>query len=132
MTARQCTVTFGAMLLATVASAQSTTGRLIGSVMDKDGAPVHGATVSIQAPVLIGGSQAKTTGVEGGFSFLGLHPGQYEVTVEFPGYISRELIEKPSDQSGLAGTDLTSQLDETAAAGHTVDQMRQGLRVLFA
>ncbi|MCJ7755056.1 MAG: carboxypeptidase-like regulatory domain-containing protein, partial [Thermoanaerobaculales bacterium] len=67
-----------AMLLMTLpAFAQTTTGRLIGKVVDDTAGALPGATITISSPVLIGGPQVKITDGAGEFSFIGLSPGEY-------------------------------------------------------
>jgi len=73
-------------LFPTIASAQDyTSGALIGSVSDSNGAPVAGAVVTLTSTAQ---NQARTltSSTAGSFSATGLQPGDYTVSVEAPGY----------------------------------------------
>jgi TonB-dependent receptor-like protein/carboxypeptidase family protein len=74
-----------------MASAQGTTGSLIGTVKDALGSPLSEATVSISSPALIGGSRTTGTGPDGSFSFAHLAPGAYTVRCSLPGFRTQEL-----------------------------------------
>ncbi|HEU4402449.1 MAG TPA: TonB-dependent receptor, partial [Candidatus Polarisedimenticolia bacterium] len=76
----------GCILLAlpSLLSAQTTAG-LKGTVLDKDGAPIPGATVLVTNPAL-GISQGGVTDAKGEFRITPLAPGRgYELAVSFPG-----------------------------------------------
>src|SRR5690606_38392103 len=78
-----------ALLAASPALAQTTNGQLRGSVVDSvDGLPIPGVTVSISSPNLIGGTQQRTTDGNGGFQFVELPPGAYDVTATKAGFRS--------------------------------------------
>ena len=70
-------------------SAQTTTGRLIGTVVDEAGAPLPRVAVTIASPSLIGGAQTRATDNAGQFSFLLLAPGEYTVTAALSGFITQ-------------------------------------------
>ena len=53
------------VVVAGVATAQTTTGRLIGSTVDASGAVLPGVTVTISSPALIGGAQTRDHGRPG-------------------------------------------------------------------
>jgi len=76
---------------------QTTTGRLMGTTVDEDGAVLPGIGVTISSPALIGGAQVKTTDDRGEFLFLALGPGTYSVKAESSGFVTQErnLIEVP-------------------------------------
>ncbi len=78
-------------LLASPAAAQLT-GRLAGQVTDADGAPLPGATVTVNSPNLMG-SRTEFTGVDGGFGFRILPPGVYTVQAELEGFVSQQRSE---------------------------------------
>jgi hypothetical protein len=61
-----------------------TTGSVSGTVRDRDGSPVPGATVTITGPQLPRG-QSTTTLSDGSFKFPALLPGTYHVTAELSG-----------------------------------------------
>lgn len=68
-----------------VASAQSASGRLAGTVFDHTGAVVPGATVMLEN-ALTSQTQTTTTGEVGAFVFPQLQPGVYTVTVTLAGF----------------------------------------------
>jgi uncharacterized protein (DUF2141 family) len=78
------------LLAAAVGSAQTTTGRLIGTVIDDAGGALAGATVTIASPALIGGAQTRITDEHGEFSFISIAPGEYAVRAERAGFIPQE------------------------------------------
>jgi hypothetical protein len=71
------------VLAAACAWAQQTSGTLKGVLMDDSGAVIPAAKVS-----LAGGSGTKTvsTQADGSYTFVGLAPGNYTVSVTFPGF----------------------------------------------
>ncbi|HSO23731.1 MAG TPA: carboxypeptidase-like regulatory domain-containing protein, partial [Chondromyces sp.] len=79
-----------AVLVVPGVAAQSTTGRILGTVADLEGRPLAGVAVTIISPVLIGGPQTRVTSDDGRFQFVGLHPGAYTVTASLPGFVSQE------------------------------------------
>ena len=72
------------------ASAQGTTGRLIGIVRDTEGSVLSGVTVVIASPSQIGGPQTTRTRTDGTFSFSHLAPGAYDVRFELAGFQTAE------------------------------------------
>jgi hypothetical protein len=82
----------GVALLLAAASvvAQTTTGRLIGTVVDEAGRVLPGVTVTIASPALIGGGQTGVTDTRGEFSFVGIAPGEYKVMAELTGFVPQE------------------------------------------
>ena len=78
-------------LLAAPAAAQLT-GRLAGQVMDADGAPLPGATVTVNSPNLMG-SRTEFTDAEGDFSFRTLPPGVYTIQAELEGFVPQQRSE---------------------------------------
>ncbi len=61
--------------------AQATAADLIGSVVDPTGAVVSGATVTVRN-VATGITRTVTAGSDGNYQFIGLPPGEYEVSSE--------------------------------------------------
>src|SRR6266496_251406 len=80
---RQLLVFVFAVLLATAAFGQGTTGELVGTVTT-GGAPLPGVTVTITSPALQG-VRTTTTGEGGGYTFPSLPPGGYAITFELAG-----------------------------------------------
>jgi hypothetical protein len=66
--------------------AQSTTGNLIGSVVDPDGKAVVGATVTVTDSATNQSEPAVKSGDGGRFAFNNLPPGHYKVTVSMPNF----------------------------------------------
>jgi hypothetical protein len=82
--------------------AQTTTGRLIGTVIDEDGAGLPGVAVTITSDVLIGGPQSAVTDDRGGFQFISLFPGEYVVQASLSGFVTQERQEVRVPLGGAA------------------------------
>ena len=68
------------------ASAQTTTtGRIVGTVVDQQGAAVPGVTVTATSPQLQG-SRTSVTDSSGEFRFLAFPPGTYNIKAELSGF----------------------------------------------
>ncbi len=78
------------LLLAGGAMAQ-TKSALTGTVIDQDGQPLPGVTVSLTSDDLIGGAQIKVTGEKGDFKFILLPPGNYHVEASLDGFMTNEV-----------------------------------------
>ena len=78
-----CIIFVAAWLSLSGALAQQTTGSVRGVLMDDSGAVIPAAQVS-----LTGSAGAKTaqTQADGSYTFPGLAPGQYTISVNFPGF----------------------------------------------
>lgn len=81
--------TFTMLLFSASALAQSTAGRILGTVNDASGAAVPGATV-IVTDVQRGTSRTLTTDDSGGFVAPELLPGTYKIHVEAKGFKTTE------------------------------------------
>ena len=68
------------------AYAVEVTGQIRGRVLDVDGLPIPGATVSVASPNYLGGATAQADD-EGTFRFVALPPGQYTVTILMGGFL---------------------------------------------
>ena len=84
---------------ATGAQAQ-TTGRIMGQVVDAQGAALPGATVTVSSPNLQG-AQTQVTDSEGNYRFLSLPPGRYTVKVELASF---KTVEQSNVDVGLDRT----------------------------
>ena len=84
------------LLSAPVAWAQ-TTGRIMGSLKDAQGAVLPGATVTLTGPALQG-AQAQVTDQDGAFRFMSVPPGRYKLKIEMSGF---KTIEQSDVQVGL-------------------------------
>ena len=78
------------VVAATGVNAQTTTGRLVGAVVDEEGGALPGVTVTIASPALIGGARTVVTDDQGEFNFVGIAPGEYTVKAELTGWIPQE------------------------------------------
>jgi outer membrane receptor for ferrienterochelin and colicin len=77
------TALLGLILLVAIPAFAQTTASITG-VVTTEGNPLPGATVTISSPSLQG-TRTTVTGDAGGYSFPGLPPGTYTVTVELEG-----------------------------------------------
>lgn len=68
------------------AAAQSTTGRLRGTVQDSEGAAMPGVTITLRGDALPGADQVAITGESGAYRFTALPPGSYDVSAELDGF----------------------------------------------
>jgi hypothetical protein len=82
-------VTVTLLLLSFSARAQSTAGRVLGTVNDQSGAAVPGATVVV-TDTQRGTSRSLTTDDSGGYLAPELQPGAYKIHVEAKGFKSSE------------------------------------------
>ncbi|HYU35963.1 MAG TPA: TonB-dependent receptor [Thermoanaerobaculia bacterium] len=92
------------LCLAVPASAQLQTGDLYGTVVGEDGAPLPGATVTVEG---IGSPKVLTTDEKGEFRFLGLYPGTYKVKAELQGYSTLEYPDIGIRVGGKATIEIT-------------------------
>ncbi len=88
---RRSFLLWAAVMLAAGSAGAATTSRLTGTVVDQDGAPLPGVTVTLSSEVLIGGPQAQVADAAGAFQFLLLPPGRYLVRTDLPGFASAEV-----------------------------------------
>lgn len=80
------------------AHAQSaSTSSVVGTVRDTSRAVVGGATVTLEAPQLIGGARSTTSDADGAYRFPALPPGQYDITARRDGLrtVRRETVRVP-------------------------------------
>src|ERR1700721_1308855 len=75
------------MSITVKASAQSDTGRVVGTVVDPTGAYIPGATITL-TNTDSGGTATRTTGSAGEFTFPALPRGQYSITGKASGFAS--------------------------------------------
>ena len=76
-------------LTAATASAQQTTGTILGRVLDSQGAAIPGATVTATSPTT-GFSRTGVSDAEGAYRLSALNVGQYDLAVELPGFATEE------------------------------------------
>lgn len=63
---------------------------IIGVVKDKTSTPIAGATLKLESPLLTN-SQEMASNNDGGFVFLNLAPGNYQITASVPDYQNKSL-----------------------------------------
>ena len=80
-----CAALVALLINGATASAQEFRGRLNGTVTDNTGAILPGVTVTVSSPALIQ-PQVQVTGADGGYRFLALPPGMYEVDFDLTGF----------------------------------------------
>lgn len=102
-------------VIAPAAAQDYTSGAVGGTVVDASGAPVSGATVTITSRAQ-GFSRSTTSSGSGGFRFVGLTPGAYEVSASSGGQSTS--IETRVTASATAN--LTLALGAPAASGDEV------------
>src|SRR5437016_2285102 len=87
--------------LIVIATAQSPTGSIAGVVRDPSGATVSSAHVKATSTAT---RQARTTtsSEQGDYSFAALSPGEYEVSVEAPGF--QRILRQASVEAGTTTT----------------------------
>ena len=95
-----CATVAALVVLATTSASAQTTGRLVGTIEDAQGAVLPGVTVTATSPQLQGANTTVTDG-SGQFRFPSLPPGLYHVKAELVGF-------KPVEQ-----TDVRIALDQT-------------------
>ena len=86
-----------ALLLSAPAAWAQTTGRIMGSLKDAQGAVLPGATVTLTGPALQG-AQTQVTDQDGAFRFMSVPPGRYTVKIELAGF---KTLEQSDVQVGL-------------------------------
>ena len=104
---RQVAFALAALAGAAAAHAQVTTGTIVGTVKDAQGAAVPGATVTI-ANQGQGTSGTYATDADGSFNAPFLIPGVYDVTIELAGFrnfLGRAL----GTETDLAGAEVIGQ-----------------------
>jgi len=102
-----------AVALCTASAFAQTTGRLVGSIVDAQGAVLPGVTVTVTSPQLQG-ANTQVTDATGQFRFPSLPPGTYTVKADLAGF-------KPVEQADVRiGIDQTVTLPlKMALAGVT-------------
>ena len=88
---RRFVVTVLVLLLASAAAvAQVRTGILTGRVVDDQGEPLPGVTITVSSPALIQGSMSETTNDRGVYRFMNLDPGVYALKAELQAFAPYE------------------------------------------
>lgn len=79
-------------------------GSIQGEVVDEEGEPLPGVTVTISSPALIAPQITRVTNVNGDFRFPSLPPGKYEVVFELSGFAT--VIRRGIDVSAATTSSL--------------------------
>ncbi|MGH9790374.1 MAG: carboxypeptidase regulatory-like domain-containing protein, partial [Candidatus Acidiferrales bacterium] len=138
-TSRLMLVCVVVLALAASASAQVNTANLSGHATDASGAVVPGAQVTVKN-IATGATRTQTSDEEGGYQFIGLPPGRYEVSVKGAGFqelktelvltIGQEAVFNSALQvegsATIVTVDATTEVIETnrTSVAETVDQRR--------
>jgi outer membrane receptor protein involved in Fe transport len=98
------------LLLASLpASAQTTSGRMLGQVVDPNGEPLPGVTVTVASTAIMGGTRTAVSGESGAFRFAALPPGDYEVTATLPGFQTQTIKDLAVSVASTATANFTLQ-----------------------
>ena len=116
----------GALMVAAPAAAQDyTTGAISGTVVDAAGKPVAGVKVTLRS---LAQNQVRTytSSANGGFSAVGLTPGQYEITTEGEAYARQTdtitITAAQDSRVTLTVVDKTAPASELVVIGRRVRQ----------
>jgi hypothetical protein len=136
-----CAAVFAAFSISAAAQAQATAADLNGTVVDPNGAVVAGATVTARNNAT-GFSRTTTSSDEGVYNFIGLPPGEYEISAEAANFSktvispvkltvgqSAELqikleIGAPSAVVNVSGEDVQLIEPTRTTVANTIDQTR--------
>ncbi|HYL37523.1 MAG TPA: TonB-dependent receptor [Bryobacteraceae bacterium] len=114
MTSPRCAVTvLSALLLASVASAQTTTATVSGTVTDSTDARVVGASVTALS-VATGVTTTSTTNEAGVYVFPSLAPGQYTFTAERAGFRRAVISDVILEVGAQLTVNLSLQIGQTS------------------
>ena len=134
---RNVLVSLAAFLLAaTSALAQTGTTSVRGTVIDKSGAAIVGATVTLDHNGQALHHQMKTSPT-GEYEFLGLTPGTYTISVEMAGFRKWEdkalqlLVNSPTTQNVTLEVGTTTETVEVSAQAVTLNTTDASLGIAF-
>ena len=119
------------------AYAQSTSGDLIGSVMDSTGAVIPGATVEA-VEESTGVRTTQQTEANGQYRFTNLHIGTYDLTVSAPGFSKSTLkglaveLNKTATQNVALAVGTVSQTTEVVEAEQPIDTSTAQIQTNFS
>jgi outer membrane receptor protein involved in Fe transport len=116
--------------------AQTTTGRILGQVVDPNGEPLPGVTITAASGAVMGGSRTAVSGDTGAFRFAALPPGTYDVTATLAGFKPQTITGLSVSVAGTAPADFTLQPEfseqvEVTAATPLVDLAASGPTVAY-
>jgi len=118
-------VLFAFVLFAAASLFAQTTSSLTGTVTT-EGAPLPGATVTVNSPSLLS-TRTTVTGGSGGYSFGALPPGSYSVTFELAGLqtvtrqVQLKLSETSRSDADLKVTSVAESITVTASASSVLE-----------
>src|SRR6185369_9047435 len=101
------------VLFASFLSAQTSTGRILGTVTDRTGAAVSGATVTI-VDIQRGTTRVLTTDDAGAYVAPSLSPSSYKVRAEAKGFKTVEHVDVPVEVAQDVRIDLSLQPGEVS------------------
>ncbi|PYQ10590.1 MAG: hypothetical protein DMF80_23730, partial [Acidobacteria bacterium] len=107
------------------------TGTISGKVIDPDGLPVPGATVTVESPALQG-TRTATTSANGDYIIPFLPAGDYTVTLTLTGFktVKQTARVSPSESVTVSPTLAVSTMSETVTVvGHTTGEFGQTAEV---
>ncbi len=135
---RNLLISFAAILLAAVSAwGQTGTTSLRGTVLDKTGAAIVGATVTLDNAAQAVHHQVKT-GPSGEYEFLALLPGTYSLTVEAAGFRKSEqknvqlLVNTPATLNVTLEVGTTTETVEVSAQATTLNTTDASLGNAFS
>ena len=118
--------TVGLLLFAGALWSQTGTTSLRGTITDKTGATVANATVTLRNPGR-GLERSTASGPTGGYEFLQLQPGTYELTVEMRGFRRYELkdlqllVDLPGTANVIMDVGTATETVEVTAEGAVIN-----------
>lgn len=92
-----------------------TTGTVIGTVTDPNGAAIMDATVVLRNKATNGQATQKTNSA-GQYTFLNVAPGEYEVTVKKDGFRTTDMASLTVDASRSYNVDVRLEIGDTTRA----------------
>jgi hypothetical protein len=130
-------ISLAAFLLVTASAwAQVGTASLRGTVFDKSGAAIVGATVTLNNPGQGSQREAKTN-ASGEYEFLALPPGTYTLTVEMTSFRKHEerrielLVNNPTTLNVTLEVGISTQTVEVSAQAATLNTTDASLGIAF-
>jgi hypothetical protein len=131
-------ILFSVSLLLAISGAWAQTGTtsLRGTILDKSGASVVGATIKLTAPEL-GVQRSTVSNDTGAYEFLSLQPGTYSLRVESPGFRNYDqkglqlLVNNPTTVNVTLQVGSTTETVEVSALGQTINTTDASLGVAF-
>ncbi|MEM7786156.1 MAG: TonB-dependent receptor [Bacteroidota bacterium] len=90
----------GALAIALASGAHAQTGKLTGTIVDADGAPIPGANV-----LIVGTTQGASTDVDGVYNILNVTPGTYDLRAAFVG------LQTVVQEGVVVNNDRTTEVD---------------------